>query len=70
MILSQFLDATLFLDSDRTREILRKVRQIEIGLGVSLPMLLQGLITVPSRAGNGFDEVREYATGDDIRSID
>ena len=72
MILSQFLDATLkTLDSDRTREILRKVRQIEILTRRLVTDALAGAYHSSFKGqGMDFDEVREYAAGDDIRSID
>ena len=72
MILSQFLDATLkTLDSDRTREILRKVRQIEIRTRRLVTDALAGAYHSSFKGqGMDFDEVREYAAGDDIRSID
>jgi uncharacterized protein (DUF58 family) len=59
------------MDKKLTREILKKVRQIEVrtsrlvndGLAGSYQSVFKG-------RGMNFDEVREYIPGDDIRSID
>ena len=59
------------LDSDRTREILRKVRQIEIRTRRLVTDALAGAYHSSFKGqGMDFDEVREYAAGDDVRSID
>jgi uncharacterized protein (DUF58 family) len=59
------------LDSDRTREILRKVRQIEIRTRRLVTDSLTGAYHSSFKGqGMDFDEVREYSPGDDIRSID
>jgi uncharacterized protein (DUF58 family) len=59
------------LDSDRTREILRKVRQIEIRTRRLVTDSLTGAYHSSFKGqGMDFDEVREYSPGDDVRSID
>jgi len=59
------------LDPDRTREILRKVRQIEIRTRRLVTDALAGAYHSSFKGqGMDFDEVREYAAGDDVRSID
>ncbi|MBT3469170.1 MAG: DUF58 domain-containing protein [Opitutae bacterium] len=59
------------LDSERTREILRKVRQIEIRTRRLVTDSLTGAYHSSFKGqGMDFDEVREYSPGDDVRSID
>lgn len=55
----------------RTREVLRQVRKLEISTG----LLADGLIAGNYRStfkgmGMEFSELREYVSGDDVRSID
>lgn len=57
--------------SDRTREILKKVRQIEIRTRRMVTDAMAGAYhSVFKGQGMDFEEVREYAPGDDVRSID
>lgn len=57
--------------TDPTREILRKVRQIEIRTRKLVTDALAGAYHSSFKGqGMDFDEVREYSPGDDIRSID
>ena len=72
MIQSPSLDFPLkTLDSERTREILRKVRQIEIRTRRLVTDSLTGAYHSSFKGqGMDFDEVREYSPGDDVRSID
>ena len=54
-----------------TKEILRKVRQIEIRIrGVVNEVFAGEYHSVFKGRGMEFAEVREYQTGDDVRSID
>lgn len=56
---------------DKTREILGKVRQIEIRTHRMVTDALSGAYhSVFKGQGMDFEEVREYAPGDDVRSID
>jgi uncharacterized protein (DUF58 family) len=57
--------------SDRTREILRKVRQVEIRSRKFVDESLVGAYhSVFKGQGMDFAEVREYQPGDDVRTID
>lgn len=57
--------------SERTREILRKVRQVEIRSRKFVDESLVGAYhSVFKGQGMDFAEVREYQPGDDVRSID
>jgi uncharacterized protein (DUF58 family) len=57
--------------SDRTREILRKVRQIEIRTRRFVDDTLAGAWHSAFKGtGIDFSEVREYLPGDDVRAID
>lgn len=59
------------IDSQRTKEILRKVRQIEVRTNRLVNDSLAGSYqSVFKGRGMNFDEVREYVPGDDIRTID
>lgn len=58
-------------EHERTREILRKVRQLEIRTNRMVTDALSGAYhSVFKGQGMDFEEVREYAPGDEIRSID
>jgi len=58
-------------DTERMREILRRVRQIEIRTRRAVQDILGGEYhSVFKGRGMEFDEVREYAPGDEIRDID
>lgn len=58
-------------ESERTREILRKVRQVEIRSRKFVDESLVGAYhSVFKGQGMDFAEVREYQPGDDVRSID
>ena len=64
-------DAAHMTESDRTREILRKVRQVEIRSRRFVDESLVGAYhSVFKGRGMDFAEVREYQAGDDVRSID
>ena len=53
------------------REILKKIRQIEIRTNRLVSETLAGQYhSVFKGQGMNFDEVREYQPGDDVRSID
>ena len=53
------------------REILKKIRQIEIRTNRLVSESLSGHYhSVFKGQGMNFDEVREYQPGDDVRSID
>src|SRR5580704_9409342 len=53
------------------REILKKIRQIEIRTNRIVTETLAGAYhSVFKGQGMNFDEVREYQPGDDVRSID
>ena len=53
------------------REILKKIRQIEIRTNRIVTETLAGQYhSVFKGQGMNFDEVREYQPGDDVRSID
>jgi uncharacterized protein (DUF58 family) len=57
--------------TDRTREILKKVRKVEIRSRRSVNDALSGAYkSVFKGTGVDFEEVREYVPGDDVRSID
>jgi len=59
------------MNSERTREMLRKVRQIEIRTNAQVTDSLAGHYhSVFKGRGMDFDEVREYVPGDDVRAID
>jgi uncharacterized protein (DUF58 family) len=58
-------------EKDRTREILKKVRQIEIRTNRLVNDALAGEYhSVFKGRGMDFDEVREYTPGDEVRMID
>jgi len=59
------------MDTQLTKEILRKVRQVEVRTSRLVNDSLAGNYqSVFKGSGMNFDEVREYVPGDDIRSID
>jgi uncharacterized protein (DUF58 family) len=59
------------MDSQLTRDILKKVRQIEVRTSRLVNDSLAGSYqSVFKGRGMNFDEVREYIPGDDIRTID
>jgi uncharacterized protein (DUF58 family) len=59
------------MPAESTREILRKVRQIEIRTNAQVTDSLVGHYhSVFKGRGMDFDAVREYTPGDDVRSID
>ena len=59
------------MTSDQTREILRKVRQIEIRTNRLVTDTLAGQYhSVFKGRGMNFDAVREYTPGDEVRTID
>ena len=59
------------MEAERTREILKKVRQIEVRTNRLVNDSLAGSYhSVFKGRGMNFDEVREYVPGDDIRTID
>jgi uncharacterized protein (DUF58 family) len=59
------------MNSELTREILRKVRQIEIRTNRLVTDSLAGHYhSVFKGRGMNFDEVREYVPGDEVRAID
>lgn len=59
------------MNSDRTREILKKVRQIEVRTNRLVNDALGGEYhSVFKGRGMDFDEVREYVPGDEVRAID
>lgn len=59
------------MDPKLTREILKKVRQVEVRTNRLVNDSLAGSYqSVFKGRGMNFDEVREYVPGDDIRSID
>ncbi|MDX2110324.1 MAG: DUF58 domain-containing protein [Verrucomicrobiota bacterium] len=58
-------------EADITREILKKVRQVEIRTRRQVTDALAGAYhSVFKGQGLNFEEVREYQPGDDVRSID
>ena len=58
-------------EQDFTREILRKVRQIEIRSNRLVSEALSGSYQSAFKGqGIDFEEVREYQPGDEVRSID
>ncbi len=58
-------------EHEKTREILRKVRQLEIRTNRMVTDALSGAYhSVFKGQGMDFEEVREYTPGDEIRSID
>ena len=59
------------METERTREILKKVRQIEVRTSRLVNDSMAGSYhSVFKGRGMNFDEVREYVAGDDIRTID
>lgn len=59
------------MDNQSTREILKKVRRIEVHTSKLVNDSLAGSYhSVFKGRGMNFDEVREYVAGDDVRSID
>src|ERR1700754_4821215 len=59
------------MTSEQTREILKKVRHIEIRTKRLADDTLAGQYhSVFKGRGMNFDEVREYAPGDEVRTID
>jgi uncharacterized protein (DUF58 family) len=59
------------MDAQKTREILRKVRQIEIRTRRLVDSSMGGEYhSVFKGRGMDFDEVREYIPGDEVRTID
>ena len=59
------------MDAQKTREILRKVRQIEIRTRRLVDSSMGGEYhSVFKGRGMDFDEVREYVPGDEVRTID
>src|ERR1700679_303140 len=59
------------MNSDQAREILKKVRQIEIRTNRLVNDSLGGEYRSVFRGrGMDFDEVREYVPGDEVRTID
>jgi len=59
------------MDQQKTKEILRKVRQIEVRTNRLVTDSLAGNYhSVFKGSGMNFDEVREYVPGDEIRTID
>ena len=59
------------MTSDQTRDILRKVRQVEIRTKRLVTDTLAGQYhSVFKGRGINFDAVREYAPGDEVRTID
>jgi len=59
------------MDTQLTRDILKKVRQIEVRTNRLVSDSLAGSYqSVFKGRGMNFDEVREYVPGDDIRTID
>ena len=57
-------------DQEFTREILRKVRQIEIRSNRLVSEALADLSQCVQGTEIDFEEVREYQAGDEVRSID
>src|SRR6516164_8204780 len=61
----------MLMNSDQTREILKKVRQIEVRTKRLVSDTLAGQYhSVFKGRGMDFDEVREYVPGDEVRAID
>ena len=59
------------MDPQKAREILKKVRQIEIRTRRLVDSSMGGEYhSVFKGRGMDFDEVREYVPGDEVRSID
>ncbi|MCP3677001.1 MAG: DUF58 domain-containing protein, partial [Deltaproteobacteria bacterium] len=59
------------MENQLTKDILKKVRQIEVQTSRLVNDSLAGSYhSVFKGRGMNFDEVREYVPGDDIRSID
>jgi uncharacterized protein (DUF58 family) len=59
------------MQSEVTRNVLRRVRQLEIRTNRLLDEHLMGAYrSIFKGQGIDFEEVREYMPGDDIRSID
>ena len=62
---------TLSMNTEHAREILKKVRQIEIRTNRLVNDSLAGQYhSVFKGRGMDFDEVREYVAGDEVRTID
>ncbi len=63
--------ASTLTDAERTRELLRKVRRIQVRTDRLVTDVIVGEYrSVFKGRGMEFDEVREYIPGDDIRTID
>jgi uncharacterized protein (DUF58 family) len=61
----------MLMNSDQTREVLKKVRQIEIRTKRLVSDTLAGQYhSVFKGRGMNFDSVREYVPGDEVRAID
>src|SRR6516162_6552231 len=61
----------MLMNSDQTREILKKVRQIEVRTKRLVSDTLAGQYhSVFKGRGMNFDAVREYTPGDEVRTID
>ena len=59
------------MDTNKTKEILKKVRQIEIRTRRLVDASMGGEYhSVFKGRGMDFDEVREYVPGDEVRTID
>src|ERR1022692_1184282 len=59
------------MNTDQTREILKKVRKIEIRTNRLVTDSLAGQYhSVFKGRGMNFDSVREYVPGDEVRTID
>ncbi len=59
------------MEEQITREILKKVRQVEVRTSRLVNDTLAGSYhSVFKGRGMNFDEVREYVPGDEIRTID
>ena len=59
------------MEAQLTREILKKVRQVEVRTSRLVNDSLAGNYhSVFKGSGMNFDEVREYVPGDEIRAID
>ena len=56
--------------SDDLSQILKKVQKLSIKLGIWRVIVCRGLSLCLKGQGMDFEEVREYAPGDDVRSID
>jgi uncharacterized protein (DUF58 family) len=70
-IIYKALKSKALMDTQLTRDILKKVRQIEVRTNRLVNDSLAGSYqSVFKGRGMNFDEVREYVPGDDIRTID